>query len=450
MDASACAEMQPHDLVAAFNACTTPKEAAKLFGSFQDSSFSKAIMVRIAVESNKIEVCCTTLAGAVKEECCFLTDATVAQLADKLQFKFAADDMPFTSLTFFSEDGEVVNTSDRLQDHAQLVVKASLSSGDVGRILYQAKGTVSVDFLGQCLGNHGEFWKEMAVSYPKNFTCFAGMGLVEAIRAYLWGFRLPGEAAQIERIIEGFARAYFSFNDTDEIEAVDVDNNDGDSTTDGERPPKKSKSHGNEDEETESDEEAQEARKCRSCWDKGVHGWYVHQPFTGPQKVPCCIHCGALDGENGSLEACRGCEVAHFCRRCRRSASRYGHAVVGTIGYGRACVAARNAAGSLGTGGAITYMRNGRKEIAIAPSKSLNWAPQSPFKDQDAVMVLSYAIIMLTTNLHSANVKDKMKKHEFIKQNRDVNGGGNFPGDFLSKIYDNIAAEPLGIMMGLA
>ena len=61
-------------------------------------------------------------------------------------------------------------------------------------------------------------------------------------------------------------------------------------------------------------------------------------------------------------------------------------------------------------------------------------------------MVLAYAIIMLTTNLHSSNVKEKMKKHEFIAQNRDVNGGSNFPGDFLAKIYDDVQKEELKVM----
>merc|ERR1712093_967325 len=84
---------------------------------------------------------------------------------------------------------------------------------------------------------------------------------------------------------------------------------------------------------------------------------------------------------------------------------------------------------------------HGATETSVVSEDSLNWAPVSPFRTQDSVMVLAYAIIMLTTNLHSANVKDKMKKHEFIKQNNDVNGGDNFPGDFLSKIYDDIKQE---------
>jgi len=242
--------------------------------------------------------------------------------------------------------------------------------------------------LGQCLGNHGEFWTQLALSYPQNFACFAGMEVVEAMRAYLWRFRLPGEAAQIDRIVAGFARSYFNFNEEKKHEEELIDK------------------------VSESDGEHEQAVSSRSCWDTGVMGWYVRQPLSGPKCLPCCIQCGALD-ENAGLAVCQGCDVVHFCRKCRRNASRYGHAVVGTLGYGRACVAAKNAIGSLGTDLTITYTRNmhGATKTSAVSGESLNWMQVSPFKTEDSVMVLAYAIIMLTTNLHSANVKQKMQKH---------------------------------------
>ena len=53
---------------------------------------------------------------------------------------------------------------------------------------------------------------------------------------------------------------------------------------------------------------------------------------------------------------------------------------------------------------------------------------------------------MLTTNLHSEKVKHKMKKHEFLLQNKGVNDGQNFPGDFLAGVFDDIAAQELEVM----
>jgi len=329
-------------------------------------------------------------------------------------------------LNFLNDEGSEVERAGLLKDYSRLAIKTSLSPDDFGKLMYHAGDRVSVELLGQCLGHHAEFWKQAAMSYPENFACFDGMDVVPAIRAYLWRFRLPGESAQIERIVSGFARAYFHFNsESEEVMENSTSSEDG--------------------------QEEDESVRSRPCWDAGVMGWYTHQPLSGPKLLPCCTHCGALDGDNSNLHsimACQGCKVVHFCRRCRRNASRYGHAVVGMIGYGRACVAAKSAIGSLGPDMTITYQRNmhGAIETSVASKESLNWTRVSPFKSEDSIMVLAYAIIMLTTNLHSANVKDKMKKHEFIAQNRGVNGDSNFPGDFLAKVFDDIFNEELKVM----
>lgn len=62
------------------------------------------------------------------------------------------------------------------------------------------------------------------------------------------------------------------------------------------------------------------------------------------------------------------------------------------------------------------------------------------------MQVLCYAIIMLTTNLHSPTVKAKMVVHEFLQQNVGVNDGDNYPGDYLAAIYTDIQAEELKVM----
>ena len=41
---------------------------------------------------------------------------------------------------------------------------------------------------------------------------FTGMGFVAAIRRFLSGFRLPGEAQKIDRLMEKFASRYFVTN----------------------------------------------------------------------------------------------------------------------------------------------------------------------------------------------------------------------------------------------
>jgi len=270
----------------------------------------------------------------------------------------------------------------------------------VSQLLYEAGENISVELLGQCLGYHKEFGRELAQRYPSHFASFTGLDVVSALRIYLWRFRLPGEAAQIERIVEGFAKAYFMQN----------------------QPAKPAENE--------------------SCVETIARGWYVRQPCTRMHDL-CCIHCGAIE----DLRACQGCDVVHFCQRCCKKAHYLGHAVGCSIGYGRACVHAREIAGLLGADGKLRYRQIGwQPAVAVVHHKEVHWEKGSPLKSEDAVMVLAYAIIMLSTNLHNANVKQKMEAHEFLWQNRGVNDGANFPGDFLLDIYTSIKQEELKVM----
>lgn len=415
------------DFIPAFNACQSPKDALRLV-----QEINKTASVCISVNPDSVDVSCRNLAGSILVECRFSFDACISELAAKLQRAHSHDDIVLTGLTFLTDDGCKVAEDEYLKDKNTLAVKFHLSASDVGRLMYLAGDTVSVQMLGQCLGNHAEFWKHVAIAYPQHFACFKGMDIVQAIREYMWRFRLPGEAAQIERILDGFARSYFHHNSTASAKE-DVEHAEEAEATDS---------------GSDSDRGAIKIGSDNSSKTRcGVPGWYVQQPLTGAHFQMCCAHCGNLDGDAGELVACEGCKIINFCRKCRRDASSYGHAVVGTIGYGRACVAARRAISLPGAEREITYRVDGGLERKSAVSKQdLEWVQTSPFKTQDSIFILSYAIIMLTTNLHSANVRDKMKKHEFIKQNRGVNGDSNFPGDFLSKVYDDVLRKELKVM----
>lgn len=85
--------------------------------------------------------------------------------------------------------------------------------------------------------------------------------------------------------------------------------------------------------------------------------------------------------------------------------------------------------------------------------------PYCPFKTPDTVHLLSYAIIMLNTDLHRANVDDKkhnnkkrkkMTKEEFISNLRGCDQGSNIDRGYLSMIYDNIAASPIELAVELS
>lgn len=291
-----------------------------------------------------------------------------------------------------------------------LVESHELTPAAAGVWLYAARESLSVKVLGACLGHHHDYWKQLAVEFPTNFD-FRGQWIVDAIRTYLWTFQLPGESAQIERIIGGFAAAFFAHN-----------------------PPLPSP-----------------ARTGLGSSDPTARGWYIKQP--GKMCIACgAARAGGFADENDSfvdrqesLNSCQACKLVAFCYPCSKRAGQLGHAIGGRIGYGRACVAAVQAAG-LDVSEIIFTLPGGYKHAAASENEYLckdSWPRTSPFAAEDSVMVLSYAIIMLTTDLHNAKVRHKMTKQQFLASCRGTNDGRSFPGDFLSDVYDDIAAQEL-------
>ncbi|BET03204.1 brefeldin A-inhibited guanine nucleotide-exchange protein [Nesidiocoris tenuis] len=65
------------------------------------------------------------------------------------------------------------------------------------------------------------------------------------------------------------------------------------------------------------------------------------------------------------------------------------------------------------------------------------------FASADTAYVLAYSIIMLTTDLHSPQVKHKMTKEQYIKLNRGISDSEDLPEEYLSKIYDEIAGHEI-------
>ncbi|KAG1754001.1 Sec7-domain-containing protein [Suillus paluster] len=68
---------------------------------------------------------------------------------------------------------------------------------------------------------------------------------------------------------------------------------------------------------------------------------------------------------------------------------------------------------------------------------------QTPFKNADAAYILAYSIIMLNTDAHSPQIKIRMTKTDFIKNNRGINDGESLPEEFLSTIFDDILGNEI-------
>ena len=65
----------------------------------------------------------------------------------------------------------------------------------------------------------------------------------------------------------------------------------------------------------------------------------------------------------------------------------------------------------------------------------------SVFASADTAYVLGYSLIMLSTDAHNPQVKKKMSKQEFLKNNRGINDGASLDDGYMSSLYDAIVSE---------
>ena len=69
--------------------------------------------------------------------------------------------------------------------------------------------------------------------------------------------------------------------------------------------------------------------------------------------------------------------------------------------------------------------------------------PGGDVADADAAYVLSYSIIMLNTDQHNPQVKNKMTLDQFVRNNRGTNGGADFPRAVLEAIFHEISGNEI-------
>lgn len=90
------------------------------------------------------------------------------------------------------------------------IQKIGASAEDVALFLKKTNG-LNETMIGDYLGEREEFPLKVMHAYVDSFN-FKGMDFGEAIRFFLRGFRLPGEAQKIDRIMEKFAERYCKCN----------------------------------------------------------------------------------------------------------------------------------------------------------------------------------------------------------------------------------------------
>ncbi|CCH58218.1 hypothetical protein TBLA_0A04220 [Henningerozyma blattae CBS 6284] len=68
------------------------------------------------------------------------------------------------------------------------------------------------------------------------------------------------------------------------------------------------------------------------------------------------------------------------------------------------------------------------------------------FSKADTAYVLSYSIIMLNTDLHSSQIKNRMTLQEFLENNEGIDNGNDLPKEFLVGIFDEISANEIKLL----
>ncbi|XP_064478081.1 cytohesin-1-like isoform X2 [Ornithodoros turicata] len=81
---------------------------------------------------------------------------------------------------------------------------------EVARFLYNGQG-LNKTAIGDYLGERADFNMRVLDAFVELHD-FADLILVQALRQFLWSFRLPGEAQKIDRMMEKFAQRYCQLN----------------------------------------------------------------------------------------------------------------------------------------------------------------------------------------------------------------------------------------------
>ncbi|XP_058820130.1 cytohesin-1 isoform X2 [Topomyia yanbarensis] len=81
---------------------------------------------------------------------------------------------------------------------------------DVAQFLYKGEG-LNKTAIGDYLGEKNDFNEQVLKAFV-DLHDFTNLILVQALRQFLWSFRLPGEAQKIDRMMECFAQRYCQLN----------------------------------------------------------------------------------------------------------------------------------------------------------------------------------------------------------------------------------------------
>jgi len=91
------------------------------------------------------------------------------------------------------------------------------------------------------------------------------------------------------------------------------------------------------------------------------------------------------------------------------------------------------------------YLQEGMENHETLTSELTGLSPAEARTARDAVYTLTYAVIMLNTDLHNPAISPKMSAHEYVQSCHRCIPLRNMPADSLLAIYQSIVQEPLQI-----
>jgi brefeldin A-inhibited guanine nucleotide-exchange protein len=82
---------------------------------------------------------------------------------------------------------------------------------DIAQFFHAYQDTLDKTMIGDCLGEEDKHHRQIMYAYVDQMD-FVQMDFLMALRKFLAGFRLPGEAQKIDRLMEKFAARYCECN----------------------------------------------------------------------------------------------------------------------------------------------------------------------------------------------------------------------------------------------
>lgn len=103
-----------------------------------------------------------------------------------------------------------------------LIEKNLLSNepGEIAQFFHNYQDVLDRTMIGEILGHEENFFKQIMYAYVDQMD-FNKMAFLAALRQFLSGFRLPGEAQKIDRLMEKFAGRFCECNSRS-VESIDV------------------------------------------------------------------------------------------------------------------------------------------------------------------------------------------------------------------------------------